>query len=312
MDFQAIRKININQLKIFESVLRLKSMTLAAHELFLTQSGVSQHIKSLEDELGQSLFVRNKGELFPTAKAQILYGACLRSFRELEDSLQKISSLDQQTIEGPLRLGVPTEFGHNIVIPLLTRWAEFYPKVQIDFIYGYSTEMVHQLEKGQIDLAFIDLFKKNSKVTAHPVYTENLILVASEKYLQNKKINLKSGKAKWLDLMDLDYLEYQHAEPVLRMWFQHEFGKKNVPLQIRAWAMSVQGIASFVRHGLGAAVLPDHVVNQMNEEGAKVQTIQGPKGSLRNQISMAWSKKRPLSPAAFEFKKFVLKELGSD
>lgn len=65
----AIANLNINQLKIFESVYRLKSMTLAAQELFLTQSGISQHIKSFEESLEITLFIRNRTMLYATYEA---------------------------------------------------------------------------------------------------------------------------------------------------------------------------------------------------------------------------------------------------
>ena len=55
-----IDQLNLNQLRIFESVYRTQSMTQAAVELGLTQSGVSQHIRALEDVLGLSLFDRIK------------------------------------------------------------------------------------------------------------------------------------------------------------------------------------------------------------------------------------------------------------
>jgi len=55
-----IDQINLNQLRVFESVYRTKSMTHAARELHLTQSGVSQHIKALEDVLTLKLFDRIK------------------------------------------------------------------------------------------------------------------------------------------------------------------------------------------------------------------------------------------------------------
>ncbi|MCC6137911.1 MAG: LysR family transcriptional regulator, partial [Bdellovibrionaceae bacterium] len=53
-------QINMNYLRIFEAVYRTRSMTQAANELHLTQSGISQHIKSLEDTLDLQLFDRIK------------------------------------------------------------------------------------------------------------------------------------------------------------------------------------------------------------------------------------------------------------
>jgi LysR family glycine cleavage system transcriptional activator len=52
------RALNLNWIRSFEASARLLSFTKAAHELALTQAGVSQHIRMLEQELGEPLFVR--------------------------------------------------------------------------------------------------------------------------------------------------------------------------------------------------------------------------------------------------------------
>ena len=86
-----IDQINLNQLRVFESVYRSKSMTHAARELHLTQSGVSQHIKALEDVLELKLFDRIKQKLVPTPSAKELYASTAKSFEDI------VSELDRQT-----------------------------------------------------------------------------------------------------------------------------------------------------------------------------------------------------------------------
>ncbi len=74
-----IDHINLNYLRVFECVFRTGSMTTAAQELHLTQSGVSQHIRSLEDVLGIRLFDRIKKKLIPTTTADILFKRFIES-----------------------------------------------------------------------------------------------------------------------------------------------------------------------------------------------------------------------------------------
>jgi len=107
-----ISHINVNHLKIFEKVYSAKSMTLAAQQLFLTQSGISQHIKKLEEDLGVTLFVRDRSELFPTSEADELYKVCERAFRDIGLTLEKMQGPREQELEGTLRMGIPTEFGY--------------------------------------------------------------------------------------------------------------------------------------------------------------------------------------------------------
>jgi DNA-binding transcriptional LysR family regulator len=280
-------------------------MTLAAQELFLTQSGVSQHMKSFEDSLNLTLFIRNRSQLYTTEQADLLYKGCVNAFREIEETLHKIKDPKQKQVEGTIKIGIPTEFGNNIVIPFLSEWSQKYPQVKFDFIYGYGLGLMQQLESGEVDLGFIDSIQKNRKISSRVIFQEDLNLVASVSYL--KKHDYKPSQKEVLkDLLELDFLEYEHKESILRMWFQYHYGKKNVNLNIRAWATNVQGVASLVKQSMGVAILPDHLIEKLIKQGQALHVFKGKKSSLKNDISVAWVKDRPRSQAIDELLKYIL------
>lgn len=298
MALNLINKLNAHHLKVFESVYRLKSMTLSAQELFLTQSGVSQHIKSFETELGLNLFVRNRSGLFATEQADLLYQSYTQAFGQINQTLSQIKGTNRSELEGIVRIGIPTEFGNNVVIPYLSAWAKKHTQVKFDFIFGYGLNMSEQLEKGEVDLAFIDSFQKNGKMSSRVVFQESLNLVTTADYLKEKKLTFKSKQRENInELLQMDYLDYEHQESILRLWFKYNYNKKNVGLNIRAWAMNVQGVASLVRQGLGVAILPDHVTEKLQKQLAlhifKGRQIE----SLKNDISLVWLKDKPRSRA---------------
>lgn len=302
-----ISKLNVNQLKVFEAVYRLKSMTLAAQELFLTQSGISQHIKKLEDELHFTLFIRNKSDFFSTPQADELYLVCQKAFTEIESTLDRLRDVSPKPLEGLIRIGVPTEFGNNILIPYIAEWAQKNPAVKFDFVYGYASHLSELLTSEKIDLAFIDSLKSDRHINSKIVFQETLNLVASQNYMKNKKIPLKNTKKESLSsLFELDFIEYEHNESIVRMWFHFHFGKKNLPLNIRVWAMNVQGVAAFIRAGMGAAILPSHVIEKIIREGTPLHIFKGNKDNLNNEISIAWLKRKPLSRAVNELKEFLI------
>lgn len=301
-----ISKLNVNQLKIFEAVYRLKSMTLAAQELFLTQSGVSQHIKKLEEELNLTFFIRSKTEFFPTPQADELYLACKKAFTEIEMTLDRLSDVSPKQLEGLIRIGVPTEFGNNILIPHIAEWAQKNPAVKFDFVYGYASHLSELLVSEKIDLAFIDSFKSSRYINSKIVFQEALSLVASQEYIKNKGISTKSSqKDKFQSLIQLEFIEYEHKESILKMWFHFHFGKRNAPLNIRAWAMNVQGVAALIHAGIGAAILPNHIIEKIIREGTPLHIFKGNKDNLNNEISIAWLKRKPLSRSVNELKEFL-------
>ena len=124
-----IDQINLNNLRVFESVYRTKSMTAAADELHLTQSGVSQHIKNLEEALEVKLFDRIKKRLVPTDDAKKLYKLSSQSLDSIEQGLWGIKGQTQE-LAGTVSIGMPAEFGFNLIHPLLVKFGKAHPKVK--------------------------------------------------------------------------------------------------------------------------------------------------------------------------------------
>src|SRR4051812_5232545 len=111
-----IDHVNLNHLRVFECVYRTRSMTTASRELHLTQSGVSQHIKTFEDGLGVKLFDRIKQRLIPTSAAALLFKRCAEGLYGIEQALTEIKGGEKQ-LSGTVNIGMPIEFGNNIMMP---------------------------------------------------------------------------------------------------------------------------------------------------------------------------------------------------
>ena len=71
--------LNLNQLRVFHAVATLKSFTLAADAMHLTQPGVSKHIKELEEYYGVRLFERRPRSIALTQAGETLLAATQRS-----------------------------------------------------------------------------------------------------------------------------------------------------------------------------------------------------------------------------------------
>ncbi len=123
-----IEQLNLNLFRVFTAVFEQKSMTKAAGNLFMTQSGVSQNIKTLEDFLGLVLFDRIKQRLVPTAKAKFLYENCKKILTDLDRTLIDVTGRDD-LISGEVTIGLPLEFGNNIILPIISQMGSLYPGV---------------------------------------------------------------------------------------------------------------------------------------------------------------------------------------
>lgn len=285
--------INLNQLRVFESVFRLGSMTEAARTLHLTQSGVSQHIQSLEGVLGVRLFDRVRQRLVPTRAAHQLYARCTRAFSELESGLFEAKG-EAVGLRGLVSIGTPVEFGNNVLMGELADFGRANPGVNFNLRYGFFNEMNAAVLKGELDFAFVDDFGGDKRLAVEPVYDEVLVLCASKEFVEARGPYAPTHEY----FEALDYVDYQPEEPVLRGWFRHHFGERELKIHARCNVMDVQGVAVVILHGLAAGVLPEHLVAKLERDGAPIHRFEPENDPLVNVISLAYLKERTQTPAA--------------
>ncbi len=302
-------KLNLNHLRIFEAVHRLGGMTQAAQALHLTQSGISQHIKALEDMLETKLFDRVHQRLIPTSSAKILYERCTLGLQTIEQALLELKGLSKEHA-GTITLGVPIEFGNNIVIPLLSKFSRKHPLVKFKIRMGFASAIAEELLKGDMDFAFVDDYRMDKRISTERVFDETLELCISEELLKNYPTPKLSSD--WFE--QLGYVEYQVGEPVLRMWFNHHLGPREgrrIGLNVKATVMDVQGIARFISHGAGAGVLPKYLADQMDKTPGpqKIYRFKGCGKPMINRISLATLHERTQSSAAAAVQDFLKENL---
>ena len=277
--------INFNNLKIFETVYKEKSMTAAARELHLTQSGVSQHILALEDELGLRLFDRVNKKIIPTEAGKRLFQSSRPALLEIENTISELHS-EKGILKGVVTMGLPIDFGTHVVIPKLAEFGERHPGIVFDVQLDSTSKLVEDLYSGKLDFAYVDSYSFDKSVEVEPVAKETLYLCASQKYLASKG-HAKKTKAYF---ESLDYVAFQDGEQILRSWMQHHLRKKSIHLNVRAKVKSVYAVYKFISAGLGVGILPDHFYRSLKQHDLEV--LEGSSKPLNNTISMAYLKGR--------------------
>jgi DNA-binding transcriptional LysR family regulator len=302
-----IDQLNLNQVRIFECVFRTKSMTAAARELHLTQSGVSQHVRAFEDMLGVKLFDRINQRVVPTASATVLYEQCRKSLYGLEEAFSELQA-EKNQLAGRVHLGMPTEFGYNVVIPIVARFKEKYPAVRFHFRLGYGAEMNALLLSGEIDFAFVDEFAMDKKMKIEAVYDEVLELCALPDLV--KKSGASGGQDR--DYFEtIPYVDFSKDEQILRRWFKHHFGEDTWRLPVRSTIEDSRGVAQLVLAGVGAGILPGHLVRKLEKDGTKLQVFKGRGSPLKNTISIAQLRDRSHTRSVQAALDFLTKEIGN-
>jgi DNA-binding transcriptional LysR family regulator len=297
-------QINMNYLRIFEAVYRTKSMTQAATELHLTQSGISQHVKSLEDTLGIKLFDRIKQKLIPTEEGKKFYLHLSPQLQKLEEILLELTN-KENSLRGEVVIGMPVVFGLNMVIPHLAELAKAHPLLNFKVHFDLPGNLNHLLLRGAVDFAFVDEFNMDRQIETEMVYNETLILCCSREYLKMKG---EGSSRKYFE--GLEYVEYDHDAALLHRWFEYHHKLNHLDLKVRAVVGDTLGVAKLIKSNLGAGILPRHQVNRIKIEGHNLYTFEGKTNKeLKNKISVAYVKGRSWSTAVQESFKYLVKTI---
>ena len=140
-------------LRAFVLIAEGASFTRAAAMVGRTQSAVSMQVKRLEETLGQPVLMRGKGgatEL--TAHGHFLLSRA-RQVLALNDEI--VAAFRQPTVAGVVRLGTPDDYALSFLPPVLKRFAESHPAVEVEVTCASSSDLVPRMRAGELDLTLI-------------------------------------------------------------------------------------------------------------------------------------------------------------
>lgn len=148
--------IRLEQYKLFYITAVSGSFSEAAKKLFITQSAVSQQIRSLENELGALLFVRGRKGVSLTPQGRLLFSYAERAINEF-DNAENLFSRMKTLDEGSLRIGAGDTITRHFLLPRLEKFHSRYPAIKIEIINRVTGETLEKLKSGNIDIAFISM-----------------------------------------------------------------------------------------------------------------------------------------------------------
>jgi LysR family transcriptional regulator, glycine cleavage system transcriptional activator len=159
---QRRRPIQLAALRGFECAARHLSFTLAARELNLTQSSISRQVASLEDDVGQALFVRHTRALELTA-------AGARLFQSVQQALAAIDrTVDELRGSGPARrvtIATYASFASLWLVPRLPHFQATHPGVDIRID---ASDRLVNLEAEAVDIA-LRWLRPGAPVPSHAI-----------------------------------------------------------------------------------------------------------------------------------------------
>lgn len=294
-----LRHATLRQLKVFEAIARLLSVTRAAEELHLTQPTVSIQLRQLSDMVGLPLLEQVGKKLFLTQAGEELHRSCRNIFDEIARFEMQASDLKGNK-SGRLRLSAITT-AQYFVPRLLGRFLERYPGIDVALEVTNRGKVLARLADNADDLYILGQPPEHVDVTAEPFLDNPLVVVAPH---QHPLVGQRS-----VPLRRVAEEPFLLREPGsgTRLALEKLFRDHGLALRARMELGSNEAIKLAVAGGLGLAVVSAHTLAlERNSDEIALLDVEG--FPIRRQWYMAYPAAKRLSVAAQTFHDFLLAE----
>lgn len=244
---------NFELYKVFYRVAENLSFSKAAEKLFISQSAVSQNIKSLEKELKTKLFIRSTKKVQLTKAGKILFEHIEPAFNLVkngEKSIKEINALKR----GEIHLGVNDTISKYFLLPYLNKFHQHYPKVKIQITNRTSSTCIELLKQNKVDLIISNL--PNSKIkdnmVVKEIYSFKDIFIAGSQFSELKKNKQSLKKIQDYPLLMLE------AKTTTRKFLEKELEKQNIKIKAAIELGSVELLIAMAKIGFGIAFVPEY------------------------------------------------------
>jgi LysR family transcriptional regulator, nitrogen assimilation regulatory protein len=145
---------SLKDIRLFVAVYEERSFTTAALREHATQSGVSQHIRKLEEALGVQLFSRDKGQVSPSPAGDSYYQHCISVLRAHANATSA-AKLYAKGLAGSIVVGLMPTMTRCMLAPVLLEFAAAHPNTTVRIVEGYSAPLTQQVRAGELDFAIV-------------------------------------------------------------------------------------------------------------------------------------------------------------
>ena len=284
--------INYELYKVFFYVATTLSFSEASKQLFISQSAVSQSIKTLERKMDQTLFIRSTKRVQLTSEGEIL-------LRHIEPAMHLIHRGETQLMEaantgGQIRIGASDTICRYFLVPYLERFHKAFPNAHIKVMNQTSLRCVELLEAGQVDLIVVNYPNKNlsnvSAIKKIKKFRDVFIANYSFENLKGQKLSLRDLSGYPILMLD--------RQSTTSEFLHRQFQQHHLDLIPEIELTSNDLLIDLARIGLGIAFLPDFCLNDKDSDLFIVETEEE---LPERDLVIAYNEQIPMTKAAIEF-----------
>ncbi|MDK2979819.1 MAG: LysR family transcriptional regulator, transcriptional activator of the cysJI operon [Chloroflexota bacterium] len=292
----------IDQLLSYCTVVELKSFSLAAERLGLTQPTISLQIKALESEFGSVLLHRESHHILPTSEGQIVYDNSLKILALYEKTRQAVYH-KRSDFSGTLTIGASSGPADYPIPLLLGKFKSEHPECAINLQVGDSSEIIDKVFKQSLELGFVGTRRRDGNLYFEPYLEDKLVLVAAKGHpiAEKKRISFE-------ELVKVPLIVQQPGSGItINLQDALSAGGLNYSdLNILMELGLQDSVKSAVAAGYGAAIISSLGTKKEIESGM-LQEIEVEGLDLYRQIFICYNRMLPLTNITKEFLAFAIR-----
>jgi LysR family cys regulon transcriptional activator len=255
--------MNFQQLRIIRETLRHNyNLTEAAQALLTSQSGVSKHIRDLEEELGVEIFIRRGKRLLGLTDPGKEVAAITERILLDSENLTRVASQFSTRDEGTLTIATTHTQARYALPPVIAKFKDVFPNVRLVINQASPKSIALMLVEGNTDIGIAtDTLEDQPGIAAFPYYTwEHAVVVPEGHPLTGRKRLSLDDIAEW------PIITYDEGLTG-RARIDEAFDRAGVVADIAMSALDADVIKAYVELGLGVGIIASMAFDPERDPG---------------------------------------------
>lgn len=292
--------MQIESFRVFRDLVESQSFSKSAQLNNITQSAVSQQIRSMEDRFRIPLIERSSKRFALTREGQLLYETSKEIIRHYDELTHQINEM-RNVISGNIRIATVYSIGLHELPPYLKRFLKEFPNVNVHVEYRRSNQVYEEVQAGTCDLGLVAFAAPKKSLKTEPFKRDRLVVICAPQHPLQGRMEI--------ELKDLNGHKLIGFEPdiptrraVDRMFREAGFEPKPV-MEFD----NIETVKRAVEIDAGISIVPRATIEQEVRAGSLV-ALEFRGQPYHRPLSIIYKSGRVLSPAMKRFLK-VLKEV---
>jgi DNA-binding transcriptional LysR family regulator len=298
--------MDLHRLNVFCKVVELASFTRAGESLSISQPTVSEHIRLLEQAVGERLIDRFGRKVVATPAGQIFFQYAKDLVNLGEEALQAVKSFGGK-LSGNLLLGASTIPGTYILPSIIRQFRDLHPAIYISLRISDSSEIAGSVIQGELEAGVIGTEWKDRRIRSSVITHDDLVLAVFSGHPWSKKGRVSIHKLEGEPFIIRE--KGSGTRTVMRRILE-ENGLGITKLSIAAEMGSTEAVRQSIKSHLGVSIISRHAIEEDLEIGTLTE-IQIEGVSFTRPLYSISRRGRRTTPACGAFLEYLRTALGS-